>query len=120
MTDLSNNPGIAAQAFMRINRMLLPIVALARLPGPKRLFLEFNPIFCTIGPLKIKSIPAPPKLEDGPIRLNLGSNIASVAAITAGKCSGRHPAITAFAATLSNVMSRRRSGISPITWVPGK
>ncbi len=120
MTDLSNNPGIAAQAFISINLMLLPIVAFTLLPGPKRLFRELIPSLDTTGPLNISSIPAPPRLEEGPIRLNFGSRIASVAASTAGKYSGKHPAITALEATLSKVIDRRRSGISPTICEPGK
>ena len=110
MTLRSKTPGIAAQAFIRIKRTARPMVALARLPGPNRLFLELMFSSFAAGPFTMDNIAEPPMLEDGPTRLNMGSNIASVAASTTGMYSGRHPAITALAATLPTVISRRRSG----------
>ena len=91
------------------------MVALARFPGPKRLLRELTPIFCATGPFTITSTADPPMLEEGPTRLKGGASIASVAASTTGMYSGKHPAITALAATFPAVISRRRSGISPTT-----
>ena len=115
MTLRSKTPGMAAQAFIRINRRVRPMVALARLPGPNKLLREliFNSL--TTGPLTMDRMAEPPMLEEGPTKLNTGSSIASVAAKTTGMYSGRHPAITALAATLPTVISRRRSGNSPMT-----
>ena len=109
----SNKPGMAAQAFMRIRRTARPIVAFERLPGPNRLLRELTPSSRATGPFTITMMPEPPRLDDGPTRLNFGSSIASAAAKTTGMYSGRHPAITAFAATFSTLISRRRSGSSP-------
>ena len=114
MTLRSKRPGMAAQAFIRIRRMARPIVPLARLPGPKRLLRLLRPICPATGPLTMTSTAAPPILDDGPTRLNTGSSIASAAARMTGKYSGRQPAITALAAAFSTVMTRRRSGSSPI------
>ena len=113
MTLRSKSPGTAAQAFIKINLIDRPIVAFARFPGPNRLFRPLIPNSAATGPLTITRIPAPPRLEDGPTRLNTGSSIASAAASATGIYSGRHPAITAFAATCPTVISRRRSGSSP-------
>ena len=48
-------------------------------------------------------------------RLNRGSSKASIAAITTGKYSGKHPAITALAANFSTVARPPRGAISPTT-----
>ena len=85
MTLRSNKPGTAAQAFIRIRRMARPMVALALLPGPNRFPLEFIPIWLIMGPFTITSMAAPPRLDDGPTRLNFGSSIALLAASTTGK-----------------------------------
>ena len=106
---------MAAQAFIRMRRMARPMVPLARLPGPNRLLRLFSPICSRMGPLTMQSTAAPPMLDEGPTRLNTGSSMASVAASTMGKYSGRQPAITALAAAFSTVMTRRRSGSSPMT-----
>ena len=63
---------------------------------------------------------APPRLDDGPMRLNAGSSIASAVANTTGKYSGLQPAITALAATFPTVTSRRRSGRPPMTSSAGR
>ena len=115
MTLRSKTPGMAAHAFISINRMARPMVALARFPGPNRLFRELMFSSLVIGPFTMDKMAAPPMLDDGPTRLNTGSNMASVAVKTTGMYSGRQPAITAFAATLPTVISRRRSGSSPTT-----
>ena len=47
--------------------------------------------------------------------LKAGSSIASTAASTTGKYSGRQPAMTAFAAVFSTVASPRRGSTSPST-----
>ena len=99
--------------------MARPMVALARLPGPNRLLRELMFSSRTTGPWTMVRMPEPPMLEDGPTRLKTGSSMASVAVITTGMYSGRQPAMTALAATLPTVISRRRSGSSPMTSVDG-
>ena len=113
MLVLSNKPGMDPQAFININLIALPIVAFALFPGPNKLSFEFMPISLEMGPLTTTKIPAPPWLEDGPIRLNSGVSIASVAATTTGKYSGRQPAMTAFAAVFKIEICLRLSGTSP-------
>jgi hypothetical protein len=89
--DLSNRPGMDAHAFMRINRIALPMVALARFPGPNKLSRQLMPSSSTMGPLTMSKIDAPPLLEEGAMRVNAFSSMASVAAITTGRYSGRQP-----------------------------
>ena len=120
ITVRSNSPGMDAHAFIRMRRIARPMVALARLPGPNRFAPEFMPISSATGPLTITSTAAPPWLDEGAMRLNSGSSIASVAASTTGKYSGRQPAMTAFAAVLATVTSRLRSGIEPRTSSAGR
>ena len=91
------------------------MVPLARLPGPKRLLRLFCPNLLTHRPLADAQDRGAAHAEEGPTRLKTGSSMASVAARTTGKYSGRQPAITALAAAFSTVMTRRRSGSSPIT-----
>ena len=116
----SNRPGIEAQAFISISRMALPMVALARFPGPNRLPLELMSNSREIGPLTMTRTAAPPWLDDGAIRLNSLVSMASVAAMTTGKYSGRQPAITALAATFATLISLRRSGTAPSTSSAGR
>ena len=66
-----------------------------------------------MGPLTITRIADPPRLEEGPTKLNSGASMASVAARTIERCSGRQPAITAFAVAFSILICLLRSGISP-------
>ena len=100
--------------------MARPMVALARFPGPKRLFRELMPNLWVTGPLTMAKPADPPILEDGPTKLKTGSSMASTAASKTGMYSGKHPAITALDATLATVISRRRSGISPTTSAGGR
>ena len=83
-----------------------PIAALARCPGPKTLTPEFSPISRATGPFTMSSEAAPIVLAVIACRLNLGSDIASTAVATMAKCSGLQPAIAAFTATFSAVMTR--------------
>src|SRR5215467_3685821 len=94
--ERSNSPGIAPQVFISTSRLARPMVALARLPGPNRLLRQLIWSCSTTGPLTISMIAEPPRLADGPTRLNCGCTIASTAATTTGAYSGKHPAITAF------------------------
>ena len=87
-----------------------PIVALARTPGPKRLPLPLSSRRAPIGPLTITISAEPPVLVAGPCSMNAGSPMASSAAPTTGKYSGRHPAMTALIAAFSAVTARSRTG----------
>jgi hypothetical protein len=52
-----------------------------------------------------------------PLRLCAGSSIASIAAITTGKCAGRQPPITALMASFSMVASPPFGGMAPrLSW----
>jgi len=56
-----------------------------------------------MGPFRMTSGEAALVVPDWPCRLNTGSQAASTAVSTAGKYSGRQPAITAFTASFSTV-----------------
>ena len=100
---------------MATSRSARPIVAFARLPGPSALWRAFMPISAAIGPLTIAHSAAPPVLVSTVWRLNASSNIASSAATTTGKYSGRQPAMTALIAACSSVTPRPRAGRKPIS-----
>ena len=68
------------------------------------------PISDAIGPLTTAHSAAPPVLVSTVWRLNASSNIASSAATTTGKYSGRQPAMTALIAACSSVTPRPRAG----------
>ena len=63
---------------------------------------------------------APWVLTVAACRLNSGAQMASIAASTTGKYSGRQPAITAFIAAFSTVMTRFLTGSSPSTSDPNR
>src|SRR3984893_12188918 len=86
------------------------MVALARTPGPKRLPPPCRPIASRTGPLTITMSAAPPVLVAGPWSVNSGSPMASSAAPTTGKYSGRQPAMTALIAACHAVTARSRTG----------
>ncbi len=73
------------------------------------------PISSAIGPLTIAHSAAPPVLVSTVWRLKASSNIASSAATTTGKYSGRQPAMTALIAACSIVTPRPRAGRKPIS-----
>ena len=110
---LSSSPGTAPVAFICIRRMALPMVALARLPGPKTLTPEFMPISRATGPLTTTRMAAPIVLTEMACRLNWGSVMALTTATTTGKCSGRQPAMTALMAAFSAVTTRALVGSVP-------
>ena len=118
--DLSEMPGSIWNTLRRISRVARPIVALGRLPGPNRLTSEFMPISSASGPLTISSGADPPVLAVEPWKLKSGRSIASKAATTMGKCSGRHPAITAFTAAACSDRSRPVAGCREITVSGGR
>ena len=96
--DWSDTPGIISKTFMMMRRIVRPIVALARLPGPNTLPAAFMPRSVTAGPATISRGAEPPVLAVEPWKLYPGSLAASRAATTTGKYSGRQPAMTAFTA----------------------
>ena len=55
-------PGSISNTFITISRMARPMVALARLPGPKTLPAAFMPMSSTTGPETINSGAEPPVL----------------------------------------------------------
>jgi len=56
-----------------------------------------------MGPFTMTAGVAPPVVDDTPATLNSSWSMALTAATTTGKCSGRHPAITALIAIFSSV-----------------
>ena len=104
---------MAPVTLIMTRRMARPMVALARWPGPNTLTPEFRARSFVAGPLTTASTAAPIVLTVMACRLNWGSHIASTAARTVGKYSGKHPAITAFMATFSTVITRPLVGSVP-------
>ena len=91
------------------------MVRLARLPCPSTLTPEFMPTARVPGPLQISTGPTGMVVASTPWMLNSSVHTASTAAITHGRCSGRHPAITALTATFSTVTSTRSGGTTATT-----
>ena len=60
--DWSEMPGIIWKTFITIRRIARPIVAFARLPGPKTFPALFMPRSVTAGPLTTRSCAEPPVL----------------------------------------------------------
>ena len=67
------------------------------------------------GPLQINTGPTGIVVARRPCMLNVSLHTASIAAITHGRYSGRHPAITAFTAIFSTVSSTRSGGATATT-----
>ena len=104
-------------------RMARPTVALARRsgPGPKMLWPLAKASWLRTGPLTSTRGADPPVLAELPWRLYSVGTMASTAAMTTGMYSGRHPAMTALMATFSAVITRPRTGSTPMTsegWRP--
>src|SRR5262245_47246689 len=100
---------VSPPRFSITSRSALPIVALARAPGPRQPLAQLRLILVRTGPFTRKngvSGLVPPSVPSG----NNGSLIASNAASTTGKYSGRHPAITALAAMLLKEAGPCRGG----------
>ncbi len=53
-------PVLAPSTFIAVRRTALPMVAFARLPGPRALCFEFMSISWAIGPLTTRQSEAPP------------------------------------------------------------
>ena len=101
--ERSITPGRAPPTFKRISCRALPIVALAWCPWPKQLDEKLISISFRIGPLNITIGAQECVVAKLPCKLYSGSRTARAAAKTAGNYSGRQPAITAFAASVSKV-----------------
>ena len=86
-----------------IRRRARPIVAFARWPGPKTPAPQLTSRRARTGPLRMTSGEVALVVPDWPCRLKAGSQAASTIASTAGKYSGRQPAITALTASFSTV-----------------
>ena len=88
------------------------MVELARLPWPNALSPLFIPMRPTAGPFTTSTGPTLMVVASTPCMLNSSVQAASSAAITTGRCSGSHPAITALTATFSTMHSTRLGGIT--------
>ena len=108
--DLSEMPGTIRKTFIRMRRTARPMVALARLPGPNRFTSAFMAMSSVTGPLTTSSGAEPPVEAVEPWKLKPGSFMASKAATSTGKYSGRQPAMTAFTAAAWTVHSRPVAG----------
>ena len=62
IVERSNPPGLVLRLFIINKRRALPMVMLARNPGPKRFSPEFMPILSAIAPLTRIARAAPPVL----------------------------------------------------------
>ena len=96
-------PGAAPPRFTQTSRSARPIVALARQPGPKTPAPQLMSSAPRIGPLTTTSGAGAFVVADTPWRSKASSQTASTAAITTGRYSGRHPAMTALTAIFSTV-----------------
>src|SRR6266550_2257766 len=108
-------PGLAPPRLTHTSRTARPMVALARQPGPKTPAAQLTPSFPRTGPLITTSGVGALVVAETPCRSNAGSQMASTAAMTTGRYSGRQPAITALIAIFSTVAGAHSGGIEPIT-----
>ena len=111
--DMSETPGRPPPTFIIISRIVLPIAALARCPGPNAPQPDTTPQTARAGPFTINSGVIGCVVTCDSVRSKRGSQMAWTAATTTGKCSGRQPAITAFAATISTVAAAMLGPTSP-------
>ena len=96
------------------------MVAFARQPGPNAPAPEFTSRVLRAGPLRMSSGATASVVPETPTSENSGSQIASTPAITAGRYSGRHPAITALTAMRSTVARPRRGATRPTSSSPAR
>jgi transposase InsO family protein len=96
------------------------MVALARQPGPNTPAPELMSSLARIGPFTITSGATASVVPETPSRQKRSSHIASTAATTTGRYSGRQPAITALTATFWTVARPNRGGTSAITSSDGR
>src|SRR5262250_421929 len=108
-------PGAAPPMFCHTRRTARPIVALARQPGPKTPALQLTSRAARTGPLSTRRRATASVVPDTPTRAKAWSQIASTPAITAGRYSARHPAMTALTAIFSTVARPRRGATRPIS-----
>src|SRR5215469_10973334 len=99
MIDLDTSAGRAPPAFAMSSRSALPMLALARQPGPSAPRPELSPARFAAGPLTTANGVDGPVVVAMPFRLNSGTQTARTRAASTGRCTGRQPAITAFAAS---------------------
>ena len=111
--EWSSVPGAQPNRLISASRSARPMTALARAPPPRALSVALRPMARRTGPLTMTSGALPPVLAALPCSRYAGSHMASTAAATTGRSSGRQPAITAFTATFSAVMTRPRTGSTP-------
>src|SRR5437899_4758416 len=102
-------PGPTRPRLTQIRRSARPIVAFARQPGPSAPAAELMSSAVRAGPLTTKTGATASVVPDTPTRLKPSPQSASTPAITAGRYSGRQPAITAFTAIRSTV-ARPKAG----------
>src|SRR5689334_24640318 len=112
--ERSVSPGYPPPTVIRIRRIVRPMVALARNPGPNTPESQLTLSSCRTGPFSNSAGPTYPVVAWTPYRLKRGSQIASTAAMITGRYSGRHPAITALMAIFSIVHGAHFGGIGPI------
>ena len=96
-------PGFAPPTFRSTSISARPIVAFARFPCPSTPRPMFIPMRCRIGPFTTSTGAAPIVVAMMPCALNVSVHTASTAAMTTGRYSGRHPAITVLIAIFSMV-----------------
>src|SRR2546427_540308 len=96
-------PGRAPPRLAQISGRARPMVALARVPGPRAPAAQLSSIVTRAGPLTMKMGATASVVPEIPTRSNASSHIARTAATTTGMYSGRQPAITALIAIFSIV-----------------
>jgi hypothetical protein len=112
---MSISPGFAPPTFWSTRRTARPMVALARLPGPKAFACGFIPMRIAPGPFTITRVAAEPVVVEMPTRLKSPSARPSTAAATKPRYSGLHPAITALMARSRQVTGANNGASWQIT-----
>src|SRR5215472_2644259 len=111
--ERSRRPGAPPSTLMMSSLSMRPMLALARLPLPRALWVAFIPISRRTGPLTTANGALPPVLAEQPCNPNSAAHTARTSATTTRMYSGRQPAMTAAMAIFSPLMRRRRTGSTP-------
>ena len=109
--EASPSPGFAPATCIKMKRRARPAEALCLLPGPN----APNPLAKPGTPCVMSKGATGCVVAFTPLRLNSGRAKALTAAASTSKCSGRHPAITAFTAMMRRVASPRRGSKAAMT-----
>src|SRR5215469_16473445 len=115
MIDLDTSPGRAPPAFAMSRRNALPMLALARQPGPSAPRPALSPARSAARPLTTANGVDGPVVVAMPLRLKSGTQTERTRAVSTGRWAGKQPAMTAFAARTRLVTAWPLGGMAATT-----